>query len=90
LLKVPGLAPQYLIFVDRSRDQLDKLEVWVEAAQDLWGQGKFFVAEMERKANREVYEMLGVHTSVLVVEPHKLERSLGKAVRVMDKRTLKA
>ena len=86
LLKVQGLAPQYLIFVDRSQAQLDTLDVWVEASPDLWAQGDYVVKDTEQKANREVYEMLGMHSNVVVVEPHKLERSLGKAVRVMDKR----
>jgi len=86
LLEVQGLAPQYLIFVDRSQAQLDTLEVWVEASVELWGRGEFVVKETEQKANRELYEMLGIHASVLVVEPRKLERSLGKAVRVVDKR----
>jgi phenylacetate-CoA ligase len=89
LLKVAGLAPQYLIFVDRPKDQLDQLEIWVEATPDLWGHGEFRVKEVERKANEAVYQMLGIHATVVVTEPKKLERSLGKAVRVMDKRQVR-
>ncbi len=89
LLKVDGLAPQYLILVDRPKDQLDQLEVWAEASADLWSQGEYRVKETEQKANAEMYQMLGFHSLVKVVEPKKIERSLGKAVRVMDKRNMK-
>jgi len=89
LLNVSGLAPQYLIIVDRPNDQLDHLEVWVEATPQLWSQGEYKVKEVERKANEKLYQMLGIHALVLVNEPKKLERSLGKAVRVIDKRNLK-
>ena len=89
LLKVQGFAPQYLILVDRTQTALDTLEVWVEASPELWAQGEYTVRAAEQRANREVYEMLGIHASVAVVEPRKLERSLGKAVRVMDKRNVK-
>jgi hypothetical protein len=35
-----------------------------------------------------MYQMLGIHSTVVVTPPRKLERSLGKAVRVMDKRAM--
>jgi phenylacetate-CoA ligase len=88
LLKIEGLAPQYLILVDRPKDQLDQLEIWVEATPDLWIQGEYHVKTAEKKANEEMYQMLGIHSTVVVTPPRKLERSLGKAVRVMDKRAM--
>jgi phenylacetate-CoA ligase len=90
LLKVTGLAPQYVIYVDRPKDKLDQFEVSVEATPELWIQGVTGVSEAQERANREMYEMLGIHAMVMVVEPHKLERSLGKAVRVVDRRTARA
>ncbi len=90
LLKVPGLAPQYLILVDWPKDQLDQLEVWVEASAELWSPGEWRVKEIEKRCNEEMYQMLGIHARVLVTEPKKIERSLGKAVRVMDKRVTRA
>jgi len=89
LLRVGGLAPQYLIMVDRPKDQLDQLEVWVEATAELWVQGEYQVKAVEHRANAELHQVLGIHTRVVVQEPKKLERSLGKAVRVMDRRALK-
>ncbi|MFQ6014030.1 MAG: phenylacetate--CoA ligase family protein [Anaerolineae bacterium] len=88
LLRVDGLAPQYLIFVDRPKDKLDRLEIWVEASEESFAKGEYWVKEIEQKANREVREVLGITAEVKVVEPKKVERSMGKAVRVVDKRKL--
>jgi phenylacetate-CoA ligase len=89
LLKVPGLAPQYVILVDRPKHQLDTLEVQVEATADLWLQGQIGIDETQRLVNREMHETLGIQSTVVIVEPRKLERSLGKAVRVVDRRATK-
>lgn len=86
LLKVKGLAPQYLILVDRPKDTLDRLEVWVEATEDLYRRGEFAVNRVQEQAMKEVHELLGINVQVRVVEPDKIERSQGKAVRVLDRR----
>jgi phenylacetate-CoA ligase len=88
LLEVRGLAPQYVMFVDRERDRLDELEVWVEASEELFAEGEYNVRRAETDANRRLRDTLGISARVLVVEPKKIERSLGKAVRVLDKRSL--
>lgn len=88
LLRIEGLAPQYLILVDRPEDRLDKLEIWVEASEELFATGEYAVKETEKKANDEVRETLGITAEVKVVEPRKIERSMGKARRVLDKRQL--
>jgi len=36
ILAVEGVEPQYLILVDRARNELDSLDVWVEASPQLW------------------------------------------------------
>lgn len=88
LLKVKGLAPQYLILVDRRADHLDELEVWVEATEETHRRGEFAVKQIQAQAAEEVQEALGIHVKVRVVEPFKIQRSEGKAVRVLDRREL--
>ncbi len=88
LLKVEGLAPQYLILVDRRADRLDELEIWVEATENVYKRGEFTMQQVQQEATEEVEEALGIHARVRVVEPHKIERSQGKAVRVLDRREL--
>jgi phenylacetate-CoA ligase len=86
LLQVGGLAPQYLILVDRPRHELDQLEVWVEAGAELSAQGEYQLKKTEALANERVRDTLCVGVRVVVVEPGRIERSLGKAMRVVDKR----
>lgn len=88
LLDLKGLAPQYLILVDRQKDQLDELEVWVEASEELYHRGEFAVQRAQEQAGEAVEDMLGISAKVRVIEPHQLERSAGKAVRVLDRREL--
>lgn len=88
LIKLDGLAPQYLILVDRPEDHLDELEVWVEATEELYRRGEFAMKRMRERAVEEVKETVGISARVRIVEPHKIERSKGKAVRVLDRREL--
>lgn len=89
LLNIEGLEPQYQIIIDRSKDQLDKLEIRVEAS------GRYFAPidtqaldDLRNRAERELAESLGVSAEVKLMGPQSIERSLGKAKRVIDKRDL--
>lgn len=88
LLQFEALEPQYMIFVDRDTDSLDTLEVWVEASQPLHDQGEQALTGEEEKVRKAMQETLYVSAIVKVVEPGSLDRSMGKAVRVMDRRKL--
>lgn len=88
LLQIDGLAPQYLILVDRPRHDLDQLEVWVEATLQLSARGEPHLKHAEALANERVRDTLGISALVEVVEPGRIERSLGKAVRIVDKREM--
>lgn len=90
LLEIEGLLPQYLILVDRSRDHLDELEVWVEATPELFAQGDYRVKQVQAEATERLRSALAISVRLLVVEPKKLERSMGKAVRVLDKRPVQS
>jgi phenylacetate-CoA ligase len=85
LLEVEGLAPQYLILVDKNRDRLDELEIWVEPSGAA-GSGEFVQRKLEERARAKVESALGVRARVRLVQPGELERSQGKAVRVIDRR----
>jgi len=88
LLQFEELEPQYVIYVDREADRLDTLEVWVEASQPLYARGEDAVKEVAEKIKIAVRETLYVSTAVRVVEPASIERSMGKARRVVDRREL--
>jgi phenylacetate-CoA ligase len=88
LLQFEELEPQYVIYVDREKDSLDKLEVWAEASQALYASGADAVKEAAGKVKQAMQETLYVSTVVKVVEPGSIERSMGKARRVVDRRDL--
>ena len=77
------LAPHYVLEVRRER-RLDELTVMVEAKEDA-------AALVARTATaddleRRIKSQIGITTTVRVLEPGKLERSLGKARRIADLR----
>lgn len=87
LLKVGETAPHYLLIVDRV-DNLDTLEIWVEMSQDMFPDEVKKVEELEKKIRKEVESVLGINAMIKLVEPKTIERSEGKAKRVIDKRKI--
>jgi phenylacetate-CoA ligase len=88
LLEFEALEPQYVIYVDREKDRLDALEVWVEASPSLYAQGDAALQDMMSRVKKAMQETLYVSTIVKVVAPGAIERSGGKARRVVDRREL--
>ena len=88
LLARLGLTSNYQILVDRKHDQLDEIEVRVEADSDLHRQGGAAIGTIQADVIEDLHQVLGLHVHVLVVEPHHLPRSEGKVKRVVDRRQL--
>jgi phenylacetate-CoA ligase len=89
LLNIEGLEPQYQIIIDRPKDQLDKLEVWVEVNAHLFQPVETRTLEKLREETElELTRTLGVKTVVKLMGPQSIERSEGKAKRIIDKRNL--
>ncbi|KAF5073622.1 Phenylacetate-coenzyme A ligase [anaerobic digester metagenome] len=85
LLKIDGLEPHYQIIVTRP-EQLDELEVQVEASPALFSDEVKHIEEVKRNIENIVHSEIGLRVTVNLVEPRTLPRSEGKAVRVIDKR----
>ncbi|RPI06900.1 MAG: phenylacetate--CoA ligase [Ignavibacteriae bacterium] len=88
LLEMSETKPHYLLMVDRVNN-LDILEVWVEV------EGQFFsdeikkLEDLKKKIQHNIESTLGISATVKLVEPKTIERSEGKAKRVIDNRKLK-
>ena len=82
ILGVDGLSAQFQCVLDRP-DRLDQLTVRVEARPDLAGELRVRAGAtlMEQIKNR-----IGVSVLVEVLEPESIERSVGKARRLLDHR----
>jgi phenylacetate-CoA ligase len=90
VLATPGVEPHYQILVDRPKNKLDTLEVWVESAPTLWALGPDAIRRAEKQIAASLHDILGLATVVSVVQPNSIARSEGKARRIVDKRDLKA
>jgi phenylacetate-CoA ligase len=80
ILSIPGLAPHYVCVLSRP-GSLDELTVRVEAESAERDSPALGAALADR-----IKQRIGVTATVDVVEPHALERSLGKAKRIEDRR----
>lgn len=87
LLQVGEVEPQYQIVVDRSVDYMDELDVVVETPAQIYGDRERLV-QLERRLSYEVQSALGITCKVKLVGPREIARSEGKAVRVVDKRSM--
>ena len=82
-----GYEANYLIVVDRQGNN-DTIELQVELTPEMAEKQDKTVAEREKKLVKGLQSMLGIRVDVHVVDPKTIERSEGKAVRVIDKRHL--
>lgn len=88
LLNLGETAPHYMLIVDRVNN-LDTLEVWVEGREGItFVDGMRYMKGIERKITEEIESLLGVRVKVKLVEPKTIERSEGKAKRIIDKRII--
>ncbi len=85
LLQVPDVEPHYLLVLRRDT-ALDTLEVQVEARAVVAEAGRDALAALGAVVRRKIYEVIGITAEVSVVPPKTIERSVGKAKRVLDLR----
>jgi len=89
LLETDGLTPHYQLIVDRQ-GTLDTLEVRVEIDEPVFSDQIKNLQRLESKIEKNIKEFLGVTAKVKLVEPKGIERSEGKAKRIIDMRKSKA
>ena len=81
-----SLSPHYVLEVRRD-GHLDELDVVVERRAEIPGPLSVSArTSVEQEVERLIKGFIGVNTTVRVVEPGTVQRSQGKAVRVIDKR----
>jgi len=85
LLNIPGVEPHYLLIVDRIGN-MDVLEVQVEVSEGIFSDEVRKLERLEKHISRELESALGIAVKVRLVEPKTIERSEGKAKRVIDNR----
>lgn len=86
LLKLPGVAPHYQLELTREA-HLDQLAVKVECLESIAADGPTR-SRLQCDLQGSIKAMIGISTQVVVCDPGSIERSAGKARRVIDKRAL--
>ena len=66
----------------------DTLEVQVEMSPEMFSDQLSQVAEQEKQLVNALKAMLGIYAKVRLVAPKSIQRSEGKAVRLIDKRKI--
>lgn len=85
LLRVEGTAPHYLIEVDRP-GTMDEVTLRVEMRSGEFSDKVSQLNALRDRINRQIHAITGLHMNVELVKPQTLERSMGKAKRVIDRR----
>ena len=87
LVGVQGVAPHYMIIVDRVKSS-DTIEVQVEMTEDMFSDTVAHIVALEKRISADIKSVVGVQATVKLVAPKSIPRSEGKAKRVIDKRDL--
>ncbi len=87
LLELGETTPHYLIIVDRVNN-MDTFEVWVEVHEKFFSDEIRELEKLKHKIAHGLRQALGLNVDVKLVEPKTIERTSGKATRVIDKRVL--
>ena len=80
-----GYPPHYQLVVNRV-GTMDTLEIRVELSQEMFSDAVNVLQAHERKIREAVRSTLGIAAKITLVEPKSIERSIGKAKRVIDNR----
>lgn len=87
ILEMEEFEPHYLLTVDRINNT-DRMELRVEVRPDYYSDEINKMLGLKKKLVGRLQSVLGLGVDVKLAEPRSIERSTGKAKRVIDKRTL--
>ena len=87
LLEMGEASPHYMMIVDRINN-LDTLEVQVEVGEEFFSDRISELENLTKKIAHVIQQAIGLAVKVKLVDPKTIERSMGKAVHVIDKRKL--
>ncbi|GAB1481396.1 phenylacetate--CoA ligase [Treponema sp.] len=88
LIEIEGTDPHYLIVVDRGPTYMDEVELQVEVKKEIFSDETRGLEVLRDRIESIMKSKLGIALKVKLVEPKTIERSVGKAKRVIDKRKL--
>ena len=87
LMGIEETEPHYQLVVSRRDNSLDEIEIQVEVTPEVFSDEIKELERLEAKIKAEMSSVLSLSAKVRLVEPGTIERSMGKAKRVIDTRT---
>ncbi|MEE4164848.1 MAG: phenylacetate--CoA ligase, partial [Desulfocapsaceae bacterium] len=87
LMGIEGVEPHYQIIVERE-GSMDVMSVEVEVSDSIFSDEIKQLEQLTARIKRDIKDILGVTCKVKLVNPRSIQRSEGKAQRVIDKRRL--
>ncbi len=85
LMEMSETSPHYQLII-RRENNLDTLEVLVEIDEKNWSDSIRELEGIRRRIEHNIKSMLGISAVIRLVEPNSIERSEGKAKRIIDHR----
>ncbi len=85
LMRTETLSPFYQIEVFRE-GFMDSMRVNVEASPPLYAKGQEYMDRVSAKVQKDIKDFIGISCQVKIHPTGAIERSMGKAVRVLDHR----
>jgi phenylacetate-CoA ligase len=87
LVGIEGVEPHYQIIVNRE-GSLDTMEVQVEVSEKIFSDEIKNLENLSKRIQAEIKDLIGSSCKVTLVEPKTIQRSEGKAKRVIDNRNI--
>lgn len=85
ILNVEGTEPHYQLVVTREK-AMDELEIRVEVTPQVFTDEVKGLENLRNLLGAKVKQLIGISAKITLVEPGTIERSVGKAKRVIDLR----
>ena len=85
LLEMEEASPHYQLIIGRENN-LDTMEIRVEINERFWSDSIRELEGIRRRIDHNIKSLLGIGAAIKLVEPHSIERSEGKAKRIIDNR----
>ena len=85
LLAVEGTLPHYQIILTREQG-LDQMTVEVEVTPEVFSDEIRIMEQVRARLAQAIERIIGIRVTLSLVEPRSIERSQGKAKRVIDRR----
>ena len=87
LLAVEGTLPHYQIILQREKG-LDQMEIQVEVTAAVFSDTVGAMEHLQAKLSRAIESAIGLRAEVRLVQPRTIQRSEGKAKRLIDQRKM--